>query len=354
MAATITGDPNAVPIEDLLAPAVVVPTPGDLAQANVVRAAIQAVLDHLASAGNEIFNIRGFGVNRIQQVASVAAIRAIAPGDRQDGQLVMLMAPGYGGGPSGLLWGVGLFVFASASVAPETDVPNVPSGYLVIAPASGSGRWINVAAGGLGFTLGDLPTFVPRPIERFRISSAQSVTVGDASTATVTGDTVAPAAPFGIELGPVTLSSDDQCSVDVSFTSSCADSASTSHTVVLEYKQGVGGTWQPVLGGVQTVSGPNNTVFPHTLSGVITAAANGNHYFRVGLQAATGKTVKTSKAWSFRGLSLSARLRRNTERQRWPSSTGSFRGSATAATSRPRPPSWTRRSASSASTRSGA
>lgn len=303
MPVTITGDYAAVPIEDLIAPSVVVPTPGDLAQASVVRAAIQGVLDHLASAGNEIFNIRGFGVDRIKQVATIAAIKAIAPADRADGQLVLLMAANYSGGSSGLFSGVGLYVFVAASSAPESFVPGVPDAYLVIAPTTGSGRWVHVSVG-LGFTLGAVPTFVPKPAPRIRPWHNEADAPADDSIAGAADTFHATDATLD-----TVLSTNETIIVDADF--SLATNSDEPAFARLEVRVGAG-AWTAVPGALKSIAPSNgSTNGPHHglhLGAFYTAASNAGHDFRIAVKSKASQFSYFGNVWSFRALSFSPQL----------------------------------------------
>lgn len=303
MTTTIFGDAGTFTLDDATAPEVVFPANGEpVDAAAVATGAVQTVADYIARVATEAKLEKLYGVSRITTVASIAAIRATT--GQTDRDLILFFNPAYNVG-NGILSGFGLYIFSSSSTAPETAIPGVPNAYLTIEPTAGGGRWINAAAS-LGYSLIGIPSFVPRPVNRISLFHAEDYVVGDTTTSTITGDTVAPAAPFAPEMGPVTLLTNDQLSVDVSLTSSSSTSGASAHSVVLEYKEGVGGTWTPITGAIQTVIGANDTVFTHTLTGVLTAPADNFYYFRVGLLGPTGKSVKTSKTWSFRGLFLSS------------------------------------------------
>lgn len=303
MTTTIYGDEAAFVLTDTINATAVVPANGEPVDAVPPAATVKTLLDHIASTARQAYDETIYGVGKILASGNVASIRART--GMTEGDVIMLLDPDYSGGASGLVSGVSLYVYSPSSTAPETIVPNVPNGYLVIEPTVGGGAWLNVACG-LGFTLGSLPTFVPRPIDRIKLRYAEGFATGNVATAATTLVYVPVDASAPIELSAVAMAANDLISLDCSFNTSSATSGTQQYTVCLEYKQGVGGTWQKVLGSEHAIFVANNTEVPVHLGGVVQAAGSANFYFRVALYGTTGQTINVSKTWSFRSTSYSA------------------------------------------------
>lgn len=304
MPITLTGTPATYTLAQLNAPSLVLPVNGDDVDAAVVDAAAQKIVDYVASAGGEVFDIRTAGVNRIVGVTSIADLKAIV--GMTGGQLVAYRDPSYiGSGTQGLLSGFGLFMFVEAVTWPQTLVDGVPNAYLVVTPNAGVGRWVNASAG-VGWNVGTSPSFQPRPAARTRqwhneaeaagsypaYSGAGPGYVGtDVTLATGLPAGAAIALDFDLSLTSTSLSTTVKARIEVS-------SPSIS-----------GGAWTRVDGTSKALggAGATNDIWASLhLGGFFTAPASDTYDFRAALLVDTGQTATVLRSWSARGLSYNA------------------------------------------------
>lgn len=302
MTTTIFGNALTFVIDDAVNCQAVFPSNGEPVNTVPPASTVKTILDYVASVALDLARARTLGVNRISTVSSIAGIRSTTGQTERD--LILMFNPSYSGGSDGLLYGFGLYVFAGASTAPETAIPNVPNAYVVVAPTVGPGRWLNVAAS-LGYTLGSLPTFVPRPIDRMKLFGSSGAGSGFGSTSGVSGTNVPITAPNAIELS-LAMSINDRVSLDVSFDTRSTTSFTQNYVAYMEYREGGSGTWFPVSGASALIDSANSTTFHVHLGGIVQAPSNNAYYFRVAIQAATGQTIRTSESWTFRGQTFSA------------------------------------------------
>lgn len=151
-------------------PSMQVPVPGDLAAAAALELGQQQHLNATATNAariNDATSLLENGVPRVRQVASIAALKALDPGVYGVGSVVFVTGMTSAGG---ITKGGGLFVLVNESM-PETQVPGVPNAYLVVAPGSGSGRWINVSLS-VGWASDSLAAQVRREVAVYREASA--------------------------------------------------------------------------------------------------------------------------------------------------------------------------------------
>lgn len=297
MTTTISGDLNAFDLTDLLNADLTVPVNGDPVDATVVQATLQKVVDYVASSANEINSrtvpaaLRGYST-----VASLKAYSAMS-----DGDVMMLKDSGYTGGASGVISGVGLFIYDAASTAPESQVTGITGvfqAYLVVAPNSGVGRWINVVAG-LGYQLGSAPQFMPRPLPR----TIPLVANGVSGTATTTAGAAGYVPPI---IGPslsATLSNTDAISLDFDF-SIAAATMSSQILCALEVSVG-GGAWTTLPGSVRALGGAgaaNNVFVTGHVSAVYTAGATNTHVFRLAVLIGSVANFDVLDSWTARGI----------------------------------------------------
>lgn len=209
MPKTITGVPTALAADET--PSMVVPEAGDLAAAGVLEAALQAGLNDLGTTAkrlNELINLVLSGVPLVQNVLTIAALKAIDTSVYGAGQLCMVRGTSV---LSGVLRGGGLFMFLPGTDA-ERTVPGVPDAHLVVAPNAGAGRWYNVAA-----ALGWRSDFFAGQVRREVGITKASSTSGSPIVVPVSGSFVDTGLEFdvsGVEIG-------DSLEVDWSLTASC-------------------------------------------------------------------------------------------------------------------------------------
>lgn len=259
MPTTVTGNAAAFDIVDILNADAVLPVNGDLVDASVVDVAGQRIVDFIASVGTQIVTrevpkrLRGYDT-----VASLKAYGAMA-----DGDVMMIRQPTYTGGATGIASGVALFVYDSASTAPETTVPGIADAYLVVEPASGTGRWFNLCTSP-GWQVGSAPRFQPRGLKR---SGVEKITSSSSGFNTVTDTTGWMDLGIVLEL-PDALSRLQtevslHCSVSVR-----SGSMADGFDFRLEYSIN-GGAWSAVPGSTRTVggvAGTNSAWIPITIS----------------------------------------------------------------------------------------
>ena len=159
----------------------------------------------------------------------------------------------YTGGASGVASRTSLFVYEAASTAPETAIPGVTDGYLVIAPNSGVGRWVNVSVG-VGWRVGSEPRFQPRGLKR---SGVEKITSSSSGFNTVTDTTGWMDLGIVLEL-PDALSRLQtevslHCSVSVR-----SGSMADGFDFRLEYSIS-GGSWSAVPGSTRAAGGVTDT-----------------------------------------------------------------------------------------------
>ena len=145
-----------------------VPANGDDVDAPPVNVLVQRLLnadadiaDFAVAALTQTNATFAAGVPIIRNVATIAAMKALSTSGLADASVCVVKDPTITGNTISRL---GLFVYDSSSTTAECPIPGIVDGYIVVTPNSGTGRWINVAAG-LGW---DVVTgrFLPRPRER--------------------------------------------------------------------------------------------------------------------------------------------------------------------------------------------
>ncbi len=140
-----------------------------------------------------------------------------------------------------------MFVYDATSVLPECPIPNITDAYVVVMPNSGTGRWINVAAG-LGWD-GFTGEFQPKPRER--VVRWQIVGPGPTITTTslVTGGAWTQISPV---VAPVLALNDD---FDFDFDFSTGPVAAADNYVFFRVEVSYnGGAFTPVTGAKKTIS----------------------------------------------------------------------------------------------------
>ena len=294
MSTTLNGNATAYTLTQLLAASLVVPTNGDNVDAAALIAAAQKIVDYAASAG-ALINANSVPA-ALRGYATVASLKAF--GAMADGDVRTIRGGTY---TSGILRGVGLFVYDIASTAPETSIPDLPEAYLVISPNSGVGRWINVAAG-VGWKIDGPPQFYPVPYQRF----SHWYGVGDGGDFTPYND------PGGFGGTPVLFNAflGSQTTMHLDF-DLCVKSGSLNDQFTFRLEVSVaGGAWAAIPGSTKFIGGvgTNNTNIALHLGGRYIANTSASHSFRVAIDYPDSAVISIFQKWSARGTSYSPTL----------------------------------------------
>lgn len=255
-----------------------VPTNGDDVDAPVVITLVQRLLDFDAQLA---FDVNGLyeqvtaridsGVPILRNVASIAALKALSTGATPDGGVAVVKETVVA---SNVISRLAMFVYDATSVLPECPIPNITDAYVVVMPNSGTGRWINVAAG-LGWD-GFTGEFQPKPRERvvrWQIAGAGPTIT---TTSLVTGGAWTQISPV---VAPVLALNDD---FDFDFDFSTGPVAAADNYVFFRVDVSYnGGAFTPVTGAKKTISTSSTNVLDWQsvhIGGRITASLGAGTY----------------------------------------------------------------------------
>ena len=278
-----------------------VPANGDDVDAPPINALVQRLLnadadiaDFAVAALTQTNATFAAGVPIIRNVATIAALKALSTSGLADASVCVVKDPTITGNTISRL---GLFVYDSSSTTAECPIPGIVDGYIVVTPNSGTGRWINVAAG-LGW---DVTTglFLPRPRER--VVRWQQSGISGTSVGLTTGTWTA----MGPTLSPTLALNDDfDFDFDVTWGFGAADNEVEAR-VEVSY---AGGSYSAVAGVSKKVSqnaaaGVDQWVGLHLGGRYSANSGAGSYVFRLAARTLTvNTTANGAGTWNARGV----------------------------------------------------